>query len=219
MLFAQQGTPRETQKARRGGPMRPGFARWTAVFSRLAVVLLLFSLVPAGAQKKKKKDESREQQREKTSDSLVRLPDPQLVDVAISEMMGAWQIGDAELLHKYFAEDVVVVSGAWEAPLIGWNNYLKAYQRQRERAQGMRLERTNTAITVRGNIAWAAYQWDFTAMVDGRQTSARGHTTLVLEKRGDRWLIVHNHTSLVPEVKPPEASPLTAPPKPNPPGL
>jgi ketosteroid isomerase-like protein len=70
----------------------------------------------------------------------------------------------------------------------------------------VQVERENTIIAVRGNVAWAAYQWKLTAMVDGRGAGFRGHTTLVLEKGRERWVIVHNHTSLVnePAAAPPQ---------------
>ncbi len=170
---------------------------------------------PSPGQKQKKKDQPRDQGKSGSTESLARLNDDQAVDLAISEMLGAWQIGDIELMHKYYADDVVVVSGAWEPPLVGWAKFREAYQRQRERMQGGRLERSNTFISVRGNLASAVYQWEFAAVVDGKPTTARGHTTLILEKRADRWLIVHNHTSLVPELQaPPAAQP--EPPKPAP---
>ena len=78
---------------------------------------------------------------------------------------------------------------------------------------GVRLERENTYVNVKGNVAYAAYQWTFTAEMDGKPAGSRGHTTLVLEKRGDRWLIVHNHTSVVEQaqIKPVEAPKPLAP--------
>ncbi len=179
----------------------------------LMVLVVLMGASPLAGQKEKKRKD-REQEQGNASDTTVRLPDPQAIEVAISEMLGAWQIGDVEMLHKYYADDVRVVSGAWEPPLAGWANYLRAYQSQRERMSAGRIDRSNTYINVKGNYAWATYQWDFAAMVDGALTSARGHTTLVLEKRGDRWLIVHNHTSLVPEMKAPQ--PVTQPGTPKP---
>jgi len=176
---------------------------------RLGMILLVlvFSATGAFGQKKDK-------EREK-GQSPVRVPEEQVVDMGISEMLAAWQIGDIELLQKYHAEDVTVVSGAYEPPVVGWANYLQAYQRQRERMQQVWLDRRNTYVNVKGNIAWAAYQWDFAAMVDGKLTSARGHTTLVLEKRKDRWLIVHNHTSMIPEAQPSQPTPPAQPPKPK----
>lgn len=145
----------------------------------------------------------------------VRLPDSDEIEKEISEMLGYWQVGDVDMMHKYYADDVTVVSGAYEPPLVGWTNYLAAYQRQRARLGAVRLDRRNTFINVKGNIAWAAYQWEFVATVDGRPTSARGQTTLVLERRGDRWVVLHNHTSEICEAPSPEPAAPPAQPKPG----
>lgn len=152
---------------------------------------------------------------QKAQQPQLHIPDEQVIEYGLSEMLAGWQIGDVALMQKYYAADVAVVSGTYEPPLIGWNNYLQAYLRQRERVQSVRLERRNTFIHAKGTLAWAAYQWEFEAMVDGKPSGARGHTTLVLEKRGERWLIVHNHTSLVAEAQVPEPAQPPAPPKPG----
>src|SRR5712692_2389969 len=142
-------------------------------------------------------------------------PEEQVIDIQISEMLGAWQIGDFSLLKSYYADDVTVVSGAWEPALVGWARYLQAYMRQRERVTNVRLDRTNTFIRVQGNFAWATYQWEFAGVTDGNPSAARGQTTLVFEKREGRWLIVHNHTSLVGEMQsqpPQQPAPAKQPP-------
>jgi ketosteroid isomerase-like protein len=145
------------------------------------------------------------------------LPDEQRIDNAIGEMLGAWQLGDIEKLHSHYADDVDVVNGMWAPPVVGWPNYLSSYQSQRARAQQVRLDRSNTLIRVApsGNVAWASYQWEFTAVVDGVPSSAFGHTTLIFEKRNDNWLVVHNHTSLVQASQ--VAAPATPPPAATPP--
>jgi uncharacterized protein (TIGR02246 family) len=127
----------------------------------------------------------------------VSLPDEQQVDFVISEMLGAWQLNDTERMHKDYAEDVVVVQGVYAQPVIGWTNYLALYQASRQRMNRVRLDRANTYIKVDGNVAWACYQWDFAAVVDEQTSTAQGQTTLVLQKRDGKWLIVLNHTSLV----------------------
>jgi ketosteroid isomerase-like protein len=159
----------------------------------LSLLLGLALASTAAAQKKKKKDDAA------NPTPTVIVPDEQKIDTAIGEMLGAWQLGDIEKLHAHYADDVDAVNGMWAPPVIGWPNYLTSYQSQRARAQQVRLDRSNTLIRVApgGTVAWACYQWEFTAVVDGNPTSAFGHTTLVFEKRNDVWLIVHNHTSLV----------------------
>jgi ketosteroid isomerase-like protein len=173
------------------------------------ILLALAMLAPAFGQRKQQKPQ-------KGDKSVVTpsQPDERVVDTRISEMLAAWQIGNVELLHQYYADDVTVVSGNWEAPVAGWANYEQAYRAQRQRVEGVTLDRSNTLIAVRGNLAWCDYQWQFTAVVDGKPSIARGHTTLVWEKRNGRWLIVHNHTSLVGEMK--EITPAAAPKPPAP---
>jgi uncharacterized protein (TIGR02246 family) len=157
----------------------------------LGALIFLVVVSPATAQKKKKAPTPAD------NSSVVPLPDEQQVDYVISEMLGAWQLNDTERMHKDYADDVVVVQGVYAPPVIGWTNYLASYQASRQRMNRVRLDRANTFIKVDGNVAWACYQWDFAAVVDEQTSTAQGQTTLVLQKRDGKWLIVMNHTSLV----------------------
>jgi ketosteroid isomerase-like protein len=117
------------------------------------------------------------------------------IDHNIGEMLGAFQVGDVSAMHKYYADNATFVSGSYEPPVVGWNNYVAIYQKQKAAFQGMQLIRRNTFLFVHGDISWVSYQWQFDGMFSGRPFTARGQTTLVLNKVGDNWLIVHNHTS------------------------
>ncbi len=83
-------------------------------------------------------------------------------------------------MHKFYADDVLVVSEAWQPPIYTWANYLPAYQSQHSRMFAIHLDRTNTVIRVKDNSAWATYQWELTTTVDGSKIAARGDTTLSL---------------------------------------
>ena len=162
----------------------------------LAAAFLLVAAAPASAQKNKKDKNAPAAQ-----SPLTPVPENHVIDVAISEMLAAWQLGDADKMHKYYADDVLVVSGTWEAPIYTWANYLPAYKSQRARMGAVSFNRSNTAIKVKDNTAWATYQWEFGGVVDGNKMSAHGNTTLAFEKRDGVWLIVLNHTSIAPEVQ------------------
>jgi ketosteroid isomerase-like protein len=196
--------------------LSPGFRGETlrnVMMLLIALTLLLTSVSPAVAQqkdKKKKKDAAAD-----SGGPIIPLTDEQQINYMISEMLGAWQLGDIERLHRAYADDVVVVSGAYAPPVIGWNNYLASYQLQKARMQQVRMDRINTFIKVDGTFGWACYQWDFSAVVDGQPSTAQGQTTLVLVKRNNHWVIVHNHTSLVPSAPP--ASPSGTQPAAQPP--
>lgn len=173
----------------------------TNFFTRAATwmvltLVLMVAATPADAQKNK--DKKKDQPAANSTASFnPSMPDSQAVDQAVGEAMGYWQIGDLDSLHKYYADDVVVVSGLWEPPVIGWANYAKAYEEQRSHVSGARMDRTNTVIKVNGNSAWATYQFVYLSMADGKVAQFRGHTTLILNKQGDRWVIVLNHSSIV----------------------
>jgi ketosteroid isomerase-like protein len=172
----------------------------------LASALSLTCVSSAAAQKKKKTEPPPSTD---SSKMLVSLTDEQQIDYTLSEMLGAWQLGDVEKLHKDYGDDVAIVNGSWAPPIFGWTNYLAVYQQQRARMQQVRMDRSNTYIKVSGTVAWACYQWEFAGVVDGQQTESQGQTTLVFEKRNTHWVIVLNHTSLAPRA--PQAAPATAP--------
>ncbi len=128
---------------------------------------------------------------------VVQGNDNEVIDYRIAEMLAAWQIGDTNQLHGVYADDVSVVSGAFEPPILGWPNFLATYQKLRARISAAQKERRNTYTVVRGTLAWSSFQWEFTGEVDGQAARWRGQTTLVLEKRAGKWMIVHDHTSVV----------------------
>ncbi len=194
-------------------------SRRGSVRSAISIILFVaFAFVcasPAAAQKDKKNKKDPHIVAADSTNPLVPMSDENQIDYMISEMLGAWQIGDVEKLHKDYADDVTVVSGAYAPPILGWTNYLAIYQQQRARMQQVRLDRSNTVIKVAGTVAWACYQWDFEATADGQPTAAQGQTTLVMEKRNNHWIIVHNHTSLLRQFDPNASAPgtpATAPP-------
>jgi ketosteroid isomerase-like protein len=177
----------------------------------LLAALTFLSAAPAAAQKQKKNKP------DSTDSSIPMPPSPtqDVLDLNIGEMLGAWQVGDIEAMHKYYDDGATFTSGAFEPPVIGFQNYVAAYQKARARFEGMQLIRKNTFIYFRADFAWASYQWELLATLDGQPYSARGQTTLVFGKTGDKWLIVHNHTSQVCEATAPAPAVKSQTPPPN----
>lgn len=182
------------------GRLRYG-AKWQHM-TRCSVVVLALAAMLCGPAFVHGQDQKNKKKKDKNAEASVSasslLPDNQGIDLLVSQMLGAWQAGDVDGLHKFYADDITVISGAWEPPLFGWANYARAYQTQIARTSIPRLERTNSFIKVMGDTAVVAYQWQFAGTVDGKPAQAFGHTTLVLQKRSGNWLIVVNHTSAIP---------------------
>jgi len=173
----------------------------------------LASAAPQNDKKKKKNAPAADD-----SNPVIVLNDEQQIDYMISEVLGAWQIGDTDRMRKDYVDDVSVVNGGFAPPIIGWTNYLALYKQQRATMQQVRMDRSNTYIKVNGTTAWACYQWEFAAIINGTPSAARGQTTYVLVKRENHWLIAHDHTSVVQSVQQPSgntpAAEPAAPPKP-----
>jgi ketosteroid isomerase-like protein len=182
----------------------------------IAATLIFAVSWAAGAapnNQKKKKD-----QPAATSDQSAptfTLPVLQQIDQAIGQMLGAFQIGDLEMMHKSYADNATFVSGSYAPPVVGWQNYAPIYQRGMAGFQGIQLMRRNTYIFNHGDVAWAMYQWELISTFNGQPYSAEGQTTLIFNKVGDNWLIVHNHTS---EIMPQQTAPVQQSATPQQPG-
>lgn len=169
-------------------------------FARVGLALLIaatFSIgTPAFGQDNKKQKKGKQDTSENPM-PMPPVPTADQLDQNIGEMLGAWQVGDVEAMHKFYADDATFTSGAFEPPIVGWQNYVSSYQKSRARFEGMQLIRKNTVIYFRTDFAWASYQWELLGTIDGQPYSARGQTSLIFGKTADKWLIVHNHTSQV----------------------
>jgi hypothetical protein len=77
----------------------------------LVSALSLTCVAPAAAQKEKKKKKTDAAPSADNSKMLIPLSDEQQIDYTLSEMLGAWQLGDIEKLHKDYADDVAIVNG------------------------------------------------------------------------------------------------------------
>jgi ketosteroid isomerase-like protein len=119
------------------------------------------------------------------------------LDTDIGQMLAGLQVGNLELAHKYYADNAMFVSGSYGPPIVGFQNWAAGYERQRAQFAGMQIVRRNTVVFPHGDVAWATYQWELTGtLVSGEGYSAKGQTTLIFNRVGNAWLIVHNHTSV-----------------------
>ena len=191
--------------------------RMKAIILGLALGLMVAGPIAAAQEKPQKPPKSKKAPKSKPEAAEPQgAPPPgtdnDVIDYRIAEMLAGWQIGDENVLHGVYADDVSVVSGAFEPPILGWQNFLATYRKLRARIGAAQKERTNTYTVVHGNVAWSSFQWEFHGTLDNAPAHWRGQTTLVWEKRAGKWMIVHDHTSVVADGSPPP--PPAAVPKP-----
>ncbi len=170
----------------------------------IAGVLIVAFTGASSANQKNQKNKKDQAPASDASGSVLTSPISTQIDQAIGEMLGAFQLGDIETMHKYYADNATFVSGSYSPPVVGWQNYVPIYQSGMAGFQGIQLIRRNTYVYNTADVAWAMYQWEFLSTYNGKPYSAEGQTTLIFDKVGDKWLIVHNHTSQV--IPPPAAA-------------
>jgi ketosteroid isomerase-like protein len=162
----------------------------------IALAILLCA-TSSFAQKKNKNQPQPADNTPPATDQKLPMSPGDEIDADIGQMLGALQVGNVENMHKYYADNATFVSSTYAPPIVGFENWAAGYQRQRAGFSGMQIVRRNTTIFPHGDTAWATYQWEFSGVeTSGTPYSAKGQTTLVFNRVGNNWVIVHNHTSV-----------------------
>ena len=106
---------------------------------------------------------------------------------------------DLELLRAVFAADpdVAMFSPGAAERFVGLSSIEAKAEHDWSRSESASLSYRRTSVSAAGSVAWAAIDADFTVTAGGQETTVPAHITFVLEKRGDEWLVVHAHYSLV----------------------
>ncbi len=104
---------------------------------------------------------------------------------------------DLEGLLALFAPDsdnVMYGTGADEKR-IGLAEFKAQAERDWSQAESASIAYGWTSVSASGNVAWAAADAAFNLKAGGQEMSLPARLTAVLEKRGDKWLIVQSHFS------------------------
>lgn len=123
--------------------------------------------------------------------------------VAIKAGIEAWITAvegrDIHLLPQVVTQAVDSVwigagAGEW---LVGYEALEQAMQAQNAALEDIHIQVSDEIIHVslQGDMAWATNQWIFNARLGDQSLAMPLRCTWVLEKRQDRWLIVHFHKS------------------------
>lgn len=148
--------------------------------SALCVIALAAIALPAGAESK-------------TADDASQFKG------LINQYCAAWSSGNTDNPAKLFAKEANLVFYDL-APLkyTGWEEYKQGVQKTFfESMTSVTLTpKDDLLVTRRGNIAWTSVTGHVSAkMKDGKGMELDYRHTAVWEKRGGKWLIVHDHIS------------------------
>jgi uncharacterized protein (TIGR02246 family) len=164
------------------------------IVASITVGVLLFAW-PAQARQREKKE---------ASPKLAALPAYDF-RALIERLYDAWSDLDPAKAAPFYAKEANHVFFD-VAPLkyTGWVQYAEGVPKAfAAYSSGKFTLGKDLRVHRHGNLAWATATWRGELLKkDGSKENAEGRYTVVLEKRGDDWLIVHEHMS-VPAPLPP----------------
>ncbi|MGB5037109.1 MAG: nuclear transport factor 2 family protein [Blastocatellia bacterium] len=127
----------------------------------------------------------------------------------ISEVLAAWATGDSSKVAPFYAQDADLVFFDWAGKArdsdtgerLGWPQFADGYLRYLHSKTGsIRFELSpDLRVVRRGNVAYASA----TSILEinlrggaGSKMLTHGRHTYIWERRGGKWLIVHEHVSI-----------------------
>lgn len=126
----------------------------------------------------------------------------------LSNVLDAWASMDVAKPAVFYAKDVgLAFYDLAPRKFTGWSEYAKGAAAMFKTAKSLTLKLGNDAqVHQAGNLAWATATVDGTMVgTDGTSLKIDARWTTVWEKRGNEWLIVHDHFSMpLPEPSPPK---------------
>ena len=124
--------------------------------------------------------------------------DEQAIRSVLTKATENWSAMNPDANGVFYTADARVV---WFdiAPMqyVGWRAYKEGVKQLNTGLDGMSLKvQDDVAVRRKGSVAWATYT--FSAELrwkDRKVEKGEGRATDILEKRGGKWIIVHEHVS------------------------
>jgi uncharacterized protein (TIGR02246 family) len=120
------------------------------------------------------------------------------VMTVINEFAEAFAKRDLDACLAFFAPDpdVVFIGTGGDEKRIGLAEIKALFERDFAQFEDASLTIGWHSVSAAGSVAWGIADLTLCASADRREISLQARSTVVLERRGDRWFIVQLHTSL-----------------------
>lgn len=106
---------------------------------------------------------------------------------------------DMELYAQNMAQDADMINfGGFGDPIVGWDALKEIMEGQNAALSETKINVSDLKIHVSedGKFGWATCLWDLKAMMGENPIDLPVRCTWILEKRDNRWIIVHWHKSM-----------------------
>ena len=118
------------------------------------------------------------------------------IRAVVTQRAAAHEAGDLATIEKLWVHDdsaTVAENGEFN---YGWTTFRDQHLRpEMEAMKNVKFPIEDIKIHVKGSLAWVTYSFRLSGEYKGRNFDGAGAATLVLEKRGSDWRIVHEHAS------------------------
>ena len=127
-------------------------------------------------------------------------PEAKAVNAAFDRYVVGWQTGDIDVLATVYAQDARLTA-YWPDPtrpsrLESWTTIRENLKDVFDLIHRMNLEFNERQIDVYGGVAVLTTHWTWHKA--SGPFFEHGRATFIFRKDGDRWLVVHEHSSVTP---------------------
>ncbi len=130
------------------------------------------------------------------------------VRAALMQSAAGFEKGDMAVLNKVWANDESVTVFESGHANYGWADYRDHHlMPEMKEMKNTKYTLSDIKVKMAGTTAWATFKYAISADVGTRHIDGGGLGTAILEKREDRWQIVHWHSSAPRRAPVPAASP------------
>ena len=116
----------------------------------------------------------------------------------VKQCFDAFAMKDLNAMLAFFAPepDVVVIGTGGDERGVGFNEIKAIFERAFSQFDEASFDFGWHSVSVRGPLAWLATDVGLNVKAGDREISRQIRLTGVMEKRGDRWLILQSHDSV-----------------------
>ena len=120
------------------------------------------------------------------------------VMAVLNQLIEAYEKQDLDGALAFYVPDpdVVTIGTGVDEKRVGLTERKAQLERDFAQVEDISIQLGWYSISAAGSVAWVAADIVARGKIGGQETSVPMRTTMVLEQRGDRWLIVQGHSSL-----------------------
>ena len=126
--------------------------------------------------------------------------DKTAIKTALDSYIKSIENEDIQLYGDIFVHDPDMVNFGTAASqrIVGWDALKKAIEDQNAALAGTKITQTDVTVNVspEGRFAWATSLWNFKTTMQAQTIALPVRCTWILEKRNNKWAIVHFHKSV-----------------------